>query len=250
MKINKGDQPVANRLSIIVATGAFVCAGLFAHAHAAAKPAQLTTDEAKLSYTLGVDVGMQFKKHGIQIDPATFARGIQDSMHNNPLLLSQESMDEILSSFHKLLAYKKEQEFKQRGEENAALGKEFLSFNAKKSSIHSTASGLQYKIINKGKGTKPTDTDIVTVNYVGKLLNGRVFDDSYRTGKPVSFAVSEVIPGMTEALKMMKPGAEWELYIPPDLAYGARGIGSDIGPNETLVFRVELLSVKTNKNTN
>lgn len=130
-------------------------------------------------------------------------------------------------------------------ERNLALGEKFLAENLKKPGIHKLESGLQYKIIHEGKGESPGPTDFVTVNYRGTLINGTEFDSSYARNMPATFAVNAVIPGWTEALQLMKPGAKWTVYIPAHLAYGSRGVGRLIGPNATLIFDIELLSVKT-----
>ena len=122
--------------------------------------------------------------------------------------------------------------------------KRFLAANKKKPGVKITADGLQYKVIKAGTGATPTDTDIVSVNYEGKLLDGSVFDSSYKRGEPASFPVNGVIPGWTEALKLMKVGSTYELYIPAELAYGSNGAPPSIGPNETLIFKVELLRIE------
>jgi len=129
------------------------------------------------------------------------------------------------------------------------MAKFFLEKNKKQSGVVTLGSGLQYKIVDEGKGAVPTAEDLVSVDYEGKLINGEVFDSSYQRGKPVQFKVSQVIAGWQEALQKMKPGATWELFVPPELAYGDRGLGGPIGPNETLVFKVHLISIdKEDKN--
>lgn len=127
---------------------------------------------------------------------------------------------------------------------NQSKGDTFLTQNKSKPGVVVLPSGLQYKVIKQGNGEKPTANDTVTVNYAGKLINGKEFDSSYKRGEPATFPVNGVIPGWTEALQLMKVGSVWELYIPSNLAYGSQGAGSDIGPNETLIFKVELLGVK------
>jgi FKBP-type peptidyl-prolyl cis-trans isomerase FklB len=133
------------------------------------------------------------------------------------------------------------------GEKNKAEGEAFLAENKKKEGVKTLPSGLQYKVIKAGTGKKPKVTDTVTTHYRGTLMNGTEFDSSYRRGQPVSFQVNGVIPGWTEALQLMEEGAKWQLFIPSNLAYGERGAGRDIGPNATLVFEIELLSIEEKK---
>jgi FKBP-type peptidyl-prolyl cis-trans isomerase len=123
-------------------------------------------------------------------------------------------------------------------------GQQFLIENAKKKGVHSLPDGLEYEVVREGTGKSPKATDSVTVHYEGKLLNGTVFDSSYKRGQPIEFGLNQVIKGWTEGLQLMKEGAEYILYIPSDLAYGSRGAGGDIGPDETLIFKVELLKVR------
>jgi FKBP-type peptidyl-prolyl cis-trans isomerase FklB len=141
----------------------------------------------------------------------------------------------------------KAEEFKSLSEKNKKEGAQFLKSNKDKKGVKTTKSGLQYKVIKSGKGKAPKASDTVTVNYKGTLIDGTVFDSTDKTGKPVSFKLNEVIKGWTEVLQKMKPGAHWKVYIPPELAYGERGIGGPIGPNATLIFDIHLVSVKTGK---
>jgi FKBP-type peptidyl-prolyl cis-trans isomerase FklB len=128
--------------------------------------------------------------------------------------------------------------------DNKAAGEAFLAANAKKPGVVTRPSGMQYKVLKEGTGASPTKNSIVTTHYRGTLINGTEFDSSYARNEPASFGVTQVIGGWTEALQLMKVGSKWELYLPPNLAYGARGAGADIGPNETLIFEVELLAIK------
>ena len=136
---------------------------------------------------------------------------------------------------------------KQQGEKNKKEGEIFLETNKKKEGVQTLPSGLQYKVLKAGAGKKPTATDTVTVHYRGTLIDGKEFDSSYRRGKPATFPVNGVIPGWTEALQLMEEGAKWELFIPSNLAYGERSAGGDIGPNATLIFEVELISIEQKK---
>ncbi|PJE13942.1 MAG: hypothetical protein CK430_05585 [Legionella sp.] len=204
----------------------------------------LSTDTDKLSYSIGADLGKNFKKQGIDISPAAMAKGLQDGMSGGQLLLTEDQMKEVLNKFQKELMMKRSAEFNKKSEENKSRGEAFLKDNKSKDGVVSLPSGLQYKILEKGDGAKPAKEDTVTVEYTGRLINGQVFDSTEKTGKPATFKVSQVIPGWTEALQLMPSGSTWEVYIPSDLAYGPRSVGGPIGPNETLIFKIRLLSVK------
>jgi FKBP-type peptidyl-prolyl cis-trans isomerase FklB len=204
----------------------------------------LSTDTDKLSYSIGADLGKNFKKQGIDISPAAMAKGLQDGMSGGQLLLTEEQMKEVLNKFQKELMMKRSAEFNKKSEDNKSKGEAFLKDNKGKNGVVSLPSGLQYRILEKGDGAKPAKDDTVTVEYTGRLINGQVFDSTEKTGKPATFKVSQVIPGWTEALQLMPSGSTWEVYIPSDLAYGPRSVGGPIGPNETLIFKIHLLSVK------
>ncbi|KTC94011.1 FKBP-type peptidyl-prolyl cis-trans isomerase [Legionella erythra] len=210
----------------------------------AATPATLTTDIDKLSYSIGADLGKNFKKQGIEISPSAMAKGLQDGMSGSQLLLTEDQMKDVLSKFQKDLMAKRNAEFTKKAEENKSKGEAFLSQNKTKEGVVTLPSGLQYKIIEKGNGAKPTKEDTVTVEYTGRLIDGQVFDSTDKTGKPATFKVSQVIPGWTEALQLMPAGSVWEVYVPASLAYGPRSVGGPIGPNETLIFKIHLISVK------
>ncbi|MDF1677999.1 MAG: FKBP-type peptidyl-prolyl cis-trans isomerase [Legionellaceae bacterium] len=225
-------------------TGAVVVA-LSAPVFAVDTSAQaLTTTEDKVSYSIGSDLGKNLKRQGIKINPAVFAKGMEDGMSGGKLLMSEDEMKQVLSDFEKEMMNKRASEFNQKAEENKAQGEAFLKENKSKAGVVTTASGLQYKIIKAGNGAKPTKEDTVTVEYTGRLLNGEVFDSTEKAGKPVSFRLTQVIPGWTEALQLMPAGSTWEVYIPAKLAYGSRNVGGAIGPNETLIFNVHLIEVK------
>jgi FKBP-type peptidyl-prolyl cis-trans isomerase FklB len=153
-------------------------------------------------------------------------------------------MKQVLNDFQKKMMAKRAEEMNKQAQENKAKGDAFLASNKSKPGVVVLPSGLQYKIITAGKGAKPSKEDTVTVDYTGKLINGTVFDSSEKTGKPATFKVTQVIPGWTEALQLMPAGSTWELYIPANLAYGERSVGGAIGPNETLIFNVHLISVE------
>jgi FKBP-type peptidyl-prolyl cis-trans isomerase FklB len=196
----------------------------------------LKNQKEKVSYIIGMDIGGNLKRQSFDIDPNILARGVQDALSGANPLLSKEEIQETMVAFQKEMMEKQ----KQRGEA-------FLSENKKKEGVKTLPSGLQYKVIKAGTGKKPKVDDTVMVNYRGTLIDGTEFDSSFRRGQPVAFPVSGVIPGWTEALPLMQEGAKWQLFVPPNLAYGERGAGGLIGPNVTLIFEVELISVQENK---
>jgi FKBP-type peptidyl-prolyl cis-trans isomerase FklB len=196
----------------------------------------LKNQKEKVSYIIGTDIGVNLKRQSVDVDPNALARGIQDALSGAKPLLSKEEIQEAMVAFQKEMAEKQ----KQRGEA-------FLSENKKKEGVKALPSGLQYKVIKAGTGKKPKGNDTVTVHYRGTLIDGTEFDSSFRRGQPATFPVSGVIRGWTEAIQLMEEGAKWQLFIPPNLAYGERGAGGLIGPNATLIFEVELISVQENK---
>jgi len=204
----------------------------------------LTTDQEKASYSIGVDVGQTFEKQKLELIPEFTARGLEDGMKGNEPLLSKEEMEETLKKFSEERMAQQNVEMTEAGGKNIKEGEEFLATNKVKKGVMTTASGLQYKIITEGTGRTPKATDTVDTHYRGTLINGKEFDSSYSRGQPATFPVSGVIAGWTEALLLMKEGSKWQLFIPSDLAYGARGAGGDIGPNATLIFDIELIAVK------
>lgn len=214
---------------------------------APATVAKITVDKEKVSYGIGVDLGESFKAKGIEIDPSMIARGIKDATAGGALLYSQQELASTLMEFQKQVMAKSEAELKSAAAKNLQEGNAFLAANKTKPGVITTASGLQYKVIDAGKGNSPTDKDIATVDYSGTLPDGKVFDSSYQRGKPATFPVGEVIPGWTEALKLMKPGATFEVYVPANLAYGVRGINGPIGPNQVLIFKIHLISIAPQK---
>lgn len=207
----------------------------------------LKTKQDKLSYSMGVMTGRAFKAHDIDIDPKVFEMGLSDGISGKKTKLSEKKIRETLANFQKESMKKMQVKVKKLAKANEKQSVAFLASNKSKPGVKTTSSGLQYKIIKPGKGKSPTLQDVVTVNYEGKLLNGKVFDSSYQRGKPATFPVKNVIKGWQEALVMMKPGAVWELYIPPKLAYGKKGAPGIIGPNQTLIFKINLISVKKKK---
>lgn len=201
------------------------------------------TKEQKVSYALGHNIGFGFKDQDISIDQAVFFQGIKDGISGNELMKEAERQ-ETLVAFQKEMMAKFQEKKKVAVQENLKKGQEYLANNKSKPGVVTTPSGLQYKVIQSGTGaTSPTLQDTVSVHYKGTLIDGTEFDSSYKRNAPASFRVGGVIAGWTEALQIMKPGDKWELIIPPSLAYGENGAGAQIGPNEVLIFEVELLSI-------
>ncbi len=210
----------------------------------AEEQAALKTKKDKLSYSIGADLARNLKGQSIDVDPDIVAKGIKDVLTGSKALMSEEEIREAITELRQEIMAKQALEAKKIGDKNKKEGEEFLEANKKKEGVKTLPSGLQYKIIAEGTGKSPKATDTVTVNYRGTLIDGTEFDSSYKRGQPATFPVNGVIPGWTEALQLMKEGAKWELFIPPSLAYGERGAGGVIGPNSTLIFEVELISVK------
>ena len=223
--------------------GAMLCIGLLAETVQAAEKPKLTDENDRTSYSVGYQIGGDFKRQGVKLNPEVLAKGIQDAVSQAQPLMTQEEMTQLLVNLKKKIVATQQEELKKMAEKNALEGKAFLAENEKKEGVKTLASGLQYKVIKEGTGGSPKATDNVTVHYRGALIDGTEFDSSYRRNKPVTFQVDRVIPGWTEALQLMKTGSNWQLFMPPGLAYGERGAGP-IPPNSTLIFEVELLSIE------
>lgn len=205
----------------------------------------LKNQRDKVSYGIGMDIGNGLKSQSIDVDPDILSQGIKDALSGSKLLMTDEEFRETMTNFRNEMMAKQMAHMKELAEKNKKDGEAFLQDNGKKEGVVTLPSGLQYKIIKDGEGKKPGATDMVTVNYRGTLLDGTEFDSSERHGKPATFKVNGVIPGWAEALQLMKTGSKWQLFIPSSLAYGERGTGrGEIGPNATLVFEVELLSIQ------
>lgn len=201
--------------------------------------AKLETDKQKLSYAFGYNVGQKIKNEISDLDEAAFGQAIHDAMTETASRLSPAETQTIVADFQK----KRQEEIQKAGEKNLKDGKDFLAANKKKKGVVTLPSGLQYKIIKSAKGDKPTATDSVVAHYRGTLINGKEFDSSITRGEPATFPVAGVIPGWQEVLPLMPVGSKWQVFIPSELAYGARGPGGLIGPNETLIFEIELLKI-------
>jgi FKBP-type peptidyl-prolyl cis-trans isomerase FklB len=208
------------------------------------KTRELKTLTDRVSYGIGLNIGKDFKEQNINVDPDLLAQGIRDAMAGGPVLLTEEEMQKAMMEFQQEMMAAQEKRMAEATQKNLQEGEAFLAENAKKEGVTVLPSGLQYRVIEAGKGKTPTAKNTVTVHYRGRLIDGTEFDSSHERGEPATFPVAGVIPGWTEALQLMQEGAKWELFIPPSLAYGERGAGQVIGPNAVLVFEVELLKVQ------
>jgi len=212
---------------------------------------ELKTDKDKISYAIGMDIGKNITNRQVEINPDALAAGLKSILSGAKPQLSEEQVKEAMTSLQTMMQSKmaermksQQAEQKEVGDKNKKEGEAFLAENKKKEGVKTTASGLQYKVMNPGNGPKPTSNDTVIVHYRGTLLNGKEFDSSYQGGEPREFPVTGVIKGWTEALLLMPVGAKYQLYIPSELAYGERGAGRDIGPSSVLQFDVELVGIK------
>jgi FKBP-type peptidyl-prolyl cis-trans isomerase len=208
-------------------------------------PLTLKTQKDKTSYAMGMNIGSGLRKQSIDIDPAIMGRGLRDAFSNGKTLLTEEEERAVLNQLQADIRKKQQGLAQVAGEANKKEGLAFLEANKTKDGVVALPSGLQYKVLQEGTGPKPAATDSVVCNYRGTLLNNTEFDSSYKRGQPATFPVTGVIKGWTEALQLMPVGSKWQLFIPPELAYGERGAGGQIGPNATLIFEVELLSIQT-----
>jgi len=232
------------KIRMVAAAIAILALGSWAQAQ---EPKGLKDQKEKLSYVIGVDIGKALEKQGVQIDPEIVAKGLKDGFSGGKLLMNDQEIQETMTAFQKEMRVKQEAALKQAGEKNKKEGEAFLTENKTKEGVKTLPSGLQYKVIKAGSGKKPKATDTVVTHYKGTLLDGTEFDSSYRRNQPATFKVNGVIRGWTEALQLMEEGAQWILYVPSALAYGERGAGGQIGPNATLIFEVELVSVQETK---
>lgn len=206
------------------------------------------TNKEKASYALGINVGSSLHRQSVDIDPDLFAQGLKDAMSGKKPLITEEEGHAALMELQNEVRAQQAQKMKEEGDTNKKNGEAYLAANKAKPGVVTLPSGLQYKILKEGTGPKPTATDTVECNYTGTLINGTEFDSSAKHGGPAKFPVNGVIKGWTEALQLMPAGSKWQLFIPSDLAYGERGTpDGSIGPNSTLVFDVELLSVEQPK---
>jgi FKBP-type peptidyl-prolyl cis-trans isomerase FklB len=209
--------------------------------NAAAAEGKFATEKERLSYAIGVQIGNSLKQQGFtDIDAVALGQAIADILNGTAPQVSMQDMQAAIQSYQKKRIAEREAEGKAAKE----AGDKYRAENAKKKGVKVTKSGIQYEVIKAGNGKKPKPTDTVTVDYTGKLINGKVFDSSVERGQPATFQLDGVIKGWTEILPMMKVGSKWLVVIPPEMAYGDHGAGNTIGPNETLIFEIELKDIK------
>ena len=204
----------------------------------------LTTQEQKVGYAIGAQIGAQLAMTKDDIDSKALISGLTDAMSGTALKLTDQQMQEAKVAFQTKVQEKAQKEMTKLAEANKAEGEKFLAENKTKEGVVTLPSGLQYKVVQAGTGATPTAADTVVTHYTGTLINGQVFDSSVQRGEPATFPVNGVISGWTEALQHMKVGGKWQLFIPAELAYGERGAGQTIAPNSTLIFDIELLEIK------
>ncbi len=204
----------------------------------------LRTEKEKTSYTVGVQMGMDMKKFRMDVDPDVVAKGFRDAYTGGKLLLNDRDMSQALADTQKQMAARSADVIKEDAEKNRQEGEAFLARNRTMEGVRTLPDGLQYRVMKTGTGRTPRPTDTVVVNYRGTFVDGTEFDSSYRRGQPFVFPVNSVIKGWAEALQLMKVGSKWQLFIPPRLAYGPQGAPPVIGPDETLIFELELLSIR------
>lgn len=204
---------------------------------------ELTTEQQKLSYSLGLIVGGQLKQDVQDVDLEAFQEGVQTIYKDGEPLLTPEQVNQVMQAFQQRKMEEQRQAIAQLAKENLEKGQAYMAENGKKDGVTTTESGLQYEQLQAGNGNKPAATDNVEVHYRGTLVDGTEFDSSYARGEPVTFPLNGVIPGWTEGVQLMDEGSKARLVIPSELAYGPGGMGNAIGPNETLVFEIELLKI-------
>jgi len=207
---------------------------------------ELNTDEQKLGYIIGMDVGTSLRTQGAEVDLDALVDAIRATYLDEELAMTDEEASEIRQAYIDKRKAAQQAETEATGGENLAEGLAFLAQNKLKEGVTTTASGLQYRVLKMGDGARPAATDTVKVHYRGTLLNGTEFDSSYARNEPISFALNRVIPGWTEGVQLMPVGSKFIFYIAPELAYGEGG-GGPIPPNSTLVFEVELLGIEDQK---
>jgi FKBP-type peptidyl-prolyl cis-trans isomerase FklB len=204
----------------------------------------LATDAEKRSYALGMDLGTQLRDKKVAVDAGMLARGLADALSGSTLLMTEEESHRVIASLQDEIQRRELARIALDAEKNQRDGEAFLAANKAKEGVVTLPSGLQYRVLSTGTGRKPTVDDTVTCHYRGVFINGTEFDSSYSRGEPATFAVKNVVKGWSEALQLMPAGSKWQLFIPPELAYGSRGASGRIAPNSTLVFDVELVAVK------
>jgi FKBP-type peptidyl-prolyl cis-trans isomerase FklB len=218
-------------------------------AQAPAPGSGFKTQKEKLSYAIGMEMGKGVKSQGLDVDPTIMIQGLSDGISGGKSQMSEEELRQVISSLQQEIRQKQMQAQQAAAAENKAKGDAFLAENLKKEGVVVLPDGVQYKILTAGQGKKPAETDAVLCNYKGSFIDGSEFDSSDKAGKPVPFEVKNVIPGFKEILQLMPVGSKWQVVVPSNMAYGERGAGGVIGPNATLVFEIELVSIQTSPET-
>ncbi|OOV87156.1 FKBP-type peptidyl-prolyl cis-trans isomerase [Oceanospirillum linum] len=202
-----------------------------------------TTEEDRLSYSLGLIMGQRLKQEFTDLNVDMMSQAVKDLYADGEMKMTEAEVKETMQAYQQKKMLEQQEAQAKAAEANLKAGQDFMVQNGKKKGVVTTDSGLQYQVLTAGNGAKPALTDQVKVHYEGKLLNGKVFDSSYQRGEPVTFGLNQVIQGWQEGLQLMSVGSKWKIFIPSDLAYGPGGTGGPIGPNETLIFEVELLDI-------
>jgi len=223
---------------------AVLCLLFFACQEKKETKVQLRSQKDSLSYSIGLDIGRNLKRQSIEIDMDVLAEGMKDLYMGKQVELSDSVSQFVTARFRRQMMVRHDKELREQAEKNQKEGEAFLAENKKKDGVVTLPSGLQYKVLTMGTGPKPGAGQTVIVNYVGSLIDGKEFDNSYKRGSPDTLSVNGTIKGWTQTLKMMPVGSKWVLYLPPDLAYGDRGAGQVIPPGATLIFEIELLQVR------
>ena len=217
--------------------------GLLLGGQALAEQVNLESPNARISYAIGFDMARNLRKQGVEVDADLIARGLRDGMAGNEAPMSEKELRKVMNDFQSDVRQKMAQNRRLAADDNRKRGVAFMEQNKNREGVVVLPSGVQYRVEKMGDGSRPAESDIVLCNYSGKLLNGHEFDAT-EAGKPATFKLAALIPGWREVLKLMPVGSKWQIAIPPQLAYGERGAGSEIGPNETLLFEVELVAIK------
>ena len=232
------------RVLVAVAVVAMALALASCGGDSVAPKKQLTTFEERSSYAIGQNVGGSLKGTNMTIDIPAFVQGVRDTLEGRKPLLTAEEAMAVMQEFSQKARDAETKKREEQSAKNIEEGKAFLETNKARTGVVTTASGLQYEVITQGTGPKPKPTDRVSVHYRGTLIDGTEFDSSYTRGQPATFQLDAVIPGWTEALQLMPVGSKYKVFLPSEIAYGERGAGGQIGPNATLIFEIELLSIE------
>lgn len=230
------------KTTIALAMAAIAGAGAFAVT--ALQADELKTDDAKVSYSIGLKYGENFARDYKEMDLKAFSQGMQDGFKGSKPAMEEKEIMAVMQAFQTRKMEEMRGKAEKQASENKTKGAAFLAENGKRKGVTTLPDGLQYEVLASGKGATPKETDKVKVHYHGTLIDGTVFDSSVQRGEPVTFGVNQVIKGWTEVLQKMKVGDKWKVAIPSDLAYGERAVSEAIGPNETLVFEIELLDIE------